>query len=127
MISEVIMLMQILFLVLEVEVEEEVELSHVLHVGKMDTSHSSVQRKRRTSGEAHIAEAQRRDAESEDAESGRSLGMHKVLLTPEKEVENTAQRSRLFRTLARPRAGNARSLWTAEAPTISFQPRWWRN
>jgi hypothetical protein len=24
--------------------------------------------------------------------------MHKVLLTPEKEVENTAQRSRLFRT-----------------------------
>jgi hypothetical protein len=25
-------------------------------------------------------------------------GMHKVLLTPEKEVEDTAQRSRLFRT-----------------------------
>jgi hypothetical protein len=50
------------------------------------------------SGEAHITEAQKRDAENEDADSRRSLGMHKVLLTPEKEVENTAHRSRLFRT-----------------------------
>jgi hypothetical protein len=49
-------------------------------------------------GEAHIAEAQRRDVENEDADSERSLGMHKVLLTPEKEVEDIAQRSRLFRT-----------------------------
>jgi hypothetical protein len=49
--------------------------------------------------EAHIAEAQqRRDVESEDADSGRSLGMHKILLTPEKEVDSSAQRSRLFRT-----------------------------
>jgi hypothetical protein len=48
MISEEIMLMQTLFLVLEVEVEEEEELSHVLHVGRMGTSHSSVQRRRRT-------------------------------------------------------------------------------
>jgi hypothetical protein len=28
--------------------------------------------------EAHITEAQRRDAENEDADSGRSLGMHKI-------------------------------------------------
>jgi hypothetical protein len=48
MISEEVMLIQTLFLVLEVEVEEEVELSRVLHVGRMGTSHSSVQRKRRT-------------------------------------------------------------------------------
>jgi hypothetical protein len=54
--------------------------------------------KRQAGGEAHITEAQRRDAENEDADKGRSLGMHKFLLTPEKEVENVAQRSRLFRT-----------------------------
>jgi hypothetical protein len=49
-------------------------------------------------GEAHITEAQRRDVADEDTESGRSLMVHKVLLTPKKEVEDTAQRTRLFRT-----------------------------
>jgi hypothetical protein len=49
-------------------------------------------------GEAHIAEAQRRDVEAEDTEGGRSLMMRKVLLTPEKEVESSVQRTRLFRT-----------------------------
>jgi hypothetical protein len=49
-------------------------------------------------GKTHIAEAQKRDVESEDADSGRSLGMHKILLKPEKEVESPVQRSRLFRT-----------------------------
>jgi hypothetical protein len=49
--------------------------------------------------EAHITEAQRRDAENEDADSGRSLGMHKNLLTPEKEVESVVQRRGLFRTV----------------------------
>jgi hypothetical protein len=48
MISEDIMLMQTLFLILEVRVEEEEELSHVLHVGRMGTRHLSVQRRRRT-------------------------------------------------------------------------------
>jgi hypothetical protein len=45
-------------------------------------------------GKAHVAEAQRRDAENEDEDtgSGKSLTVHKVLLKPEKEVENTAQR-----------------------------------
>jgi hypothetical protein len=54
--------------------------------------------KKKDIGEAHIAEAQKHDAETEDAEGRRSLGMHKVLLTPEKEVESSAQRTRLFRT-----------------------------
>ena len=49
-------------------------------------------------GKAHVAEAQRCDVDSEDADSGRSLGTHKILLTPEKEVDNSVQRSRLFRT-----------------------------
>jgi hypothetical protein len=49
-------------------------------------------------GNAHVAEAQRRDVEDEDAGSGKSLTVHKVLLKPEKEVEDTAQRCRLFRT-----------------------------
>jgi hypothetical protein len=53
--------------------------------------------KKKEGGEAHIAEAQRRDVEAEDAEGGRSLVMCKVLLTPEKEVESSAQRTRLFR------------------------------
>jgi hypothetical protein len=66
--------------------------------GKMGINHLSVQRERQAGGEAHITEARKRDDENEDADSGRSLGMHKVLLTPEKEVESAAQRSRLFRT-----------------------------
>jgi hypothetical protein len=50
-------------------------------------------------GEAHIAEAQRRDAEAEGAERRSSLLMLKVLLTPEKEAQEiSAQRTRLFRT-----------------------------
>ena len=50
-------------------------------------------------GKSHIVEAQqKRDVEGEDADSGRSLGMHKILLTPEKEMDSSAQRSRLFRT-----------------------------
>ena len=49
-------------------------------------------------GETHITEAQKHDAENEDADNGRSLGMHKILLTPKKEVESTVQRIRLFRT-----------------------------
>jgi hypothetical protein len=42
--------------------------------------------RKKNRGEAHIAEAQRRAAEAEGAESGSSLLMRKVLLTPEKEV-----------------------------------------
>jgi hypothetical protein len=45
-----------------------------------------------------ITEAQRQDAETEDAEGGRSLVIHKVLLTLEREVESSAQRTKLFRT-----------------------------
>ena len=44
------MLTRTLFLVPEVEEEAEEESSHVLHVGRMGTSHSSVQRKIRTLG-----------------------------------------------------------------------------
>jgi hypothetical protein len=54
--------------------------------------------KKREAGETHIAEAQRRDSEAEYAEGGRSLVMQKVLLTPEKKMENSAQRNNLFRT-----------------------------
>jgi len=53
--------------------------------------------RKKDGGEAHIAEAQRRDVENEDTEGGRSLMMRKVLLTPGKEVEDSAQRTRLFR------------------------------
>jgi hypothetical protein len=55
--------------------------------------------KMKEGGEAHIAEAERRDDEIEGAESGSSLLMRKALLTPEKEVqESLSQRTRLFRT-----------------------------
>jgi hypothetical protein len=54
--------------------------------------------KKKEGGETHIAEAQRWNVEAEDAEGGRSLMMRKVLLTPEKEVENPVQRNSLFRT-----------------------------
>jgi hypothetical protein len=49
-------------------------------------------------GETHMTEAQRHDAKNEDADNERLLGMHKILLTPKKEVESAVQRSRLFRT-----------------------------
>jgi hypothetical protein len=54
--------------------------------------------KKKEIGETHITEAQRRDVEAKYAEGGRSLVMRKVLLTPEKEMENIAQRNSLFRT-----------------------------
>jgi hypothetical protein len=54
--------------------------------------------KRKDIGEAHIVEAQRQYVEAEDDEGGRSLMMHKFLLTPEKEVEDSAQRTKIFRT-----------------------------
>jgi hypothetical protein len=54
--------------------------------------------KKKDIGEAHITKAQRQDVEEEDAEGRRSLAMHKVLLTPKKEVESSVQRTRLFRT-----------------------------
>jgi hypothetical protein len=54
--------------------------------------------KKKDVGEAHITEAQRRDVENEDTGSWKSLTVHKVLLTPEKEVEDTAQRTILFKT-----------------------------
>jgi hypothetical protein len=78
------MLMAILFLVPEVEEEAEVELSHASHVERMGTSHSTVQRKRRIVEKLTSSEAQRRDAENEATEGGRSLMMRKVLLTPGK-------------------------------------------
>jgi hypothetical protein len=54
--------------------------------------------KKKDSGEAHITEAQKRDVETEDTKGRRSLMMHKVLLALRKEVEDSAQRTRLFRT-----------------------------
>jgi hypothetical protein len=54
--------------------------------------------KKKEGGETHIIEAQRRNVEAEDAEVERSLMMQKFLLTPEKEVENPAQRNNFFRT-----------------------------
>jgi hypothetical protein len=52
-------------------------------------------------GETHIAKVQRQNVEAEDAEGGRSLMMQKVLLTPEKEVENPVQRNNLFWTVCK--------------------------
>jgi hypothetical protein len=54
--------------------------------------------KKKEGGEAHITKEQRQNIEVEDVEGGRSLVMRKALLTPEKEVESSVQRNRLFRT-----------------------------
>jgi hypothetical protein len=48
-------------------------------------------------GEAHISEAQKH-VEAEATEGGKNLMMRKVLLKPEKEVEEPVQRTSLFRT-----------------------------
>jgi hypothetical protein len=52
--------------------------------------------KKKEPRETHIAEAQRRDVETEYAEGGRSLFMQKILLMLEKEMEKLAQRNSLF-------------------------------
>jgi hypothetical protein len=39
-------------------------------------------------GESHISEAQRRNVQAEDAKGRKSLMMRKILLNPEKEMEN---------------------------------------
>jgi hypothetical protein len=80
--------------------------------------------KKKEEGETHITEAQRRNVEAEDAEGGRSLMMRKSLLTPEKEVESSVQRNRLFRTACKTKTGNVKLLWTVVARIISFQQRW---
>ena len=54
--------------------------------------------KKKDGGETHIFEAQGWNVEEEDVEGERSLMMKKVLLKPEKEAENPAQRNSLFRT-----------------------------
>jgi hypothetical protein len=61
--------------------------------------------KKKESGEAHITEAQRWDVEAEDVEGRRSLMMRKFLLTPEKEVESSVQRTRIFRTACKTKDG----------------------
>jgi hypothetical protein len=59
--------------------------------------------KKKEGGQTHIVEAQGQNVEVEDVESGRSLMMRKVLLTPEKEAENPTQRNSLFQTACKTR------------------------
>ena len=59
--------------------------------------------KKKEGGETHISEAQGWNVEAEDVEGRRSLMMRKVLLTPEKEVENPMQRNSLFWTACKTR------------------------
>jgi hypothetical protein len=70
----------------------------MLHMWKEWHNSYECPEKKKDGGEAHITEAQRQDAEAKDTEGGRSLMMCKVILTPRKEVEDSAQRTRLFRT-----------------------------
>jgi hypothetical protein len=51
--------------------------------------------KKKYGGETHIVKAQGWNVEAEDVEGRRSLMMRKVLLKPEKEAENPAQRNSL--------------------------------
>jgi hypothetical protein len=79
-------------------------------------------------GKAHIVEAQqRRDVEGEDADSGRSLGMHKILLTPEKEWTTQYRGADCSGRLAQLRTENAKSSLTAGALIISLRLRWWKS
>ena len=66
--------------------------------GKIGHKSYECPHKKKDGGETHIVEAQGWNVEAEDAEGGRSLMMRKVLLKPDKEAENPAQRNSLFRT-----------------------------
>jgi hypothetical protein len=72
-----IMLTQILFLVPEVEGRGRGGVITCFTCGKNGHKSFECPEKKKDSGEAHIAEAQRRDAEAEDAEDGSSLLMQK--------------------------------------------------
>jgi hypothetical protein len=69
-----------------------VESLHVSHVERMDIKPLTVQTGNQT--EEKLTSLKRRGMmlSHEDADSGRSLGMHKILLTPEKEVESCSER-----------------------------------
>jgi hypothetical protein len=54
--------------------------------------------KKKDGGQTHISKAQGQNVEAEFVEGRRSLMMRKVLLKPEKELENSTQRNSLFRT-----------------------------
>jgi hypothetical protein len=98
MISREDMLTPTHFLVPEVEAEVEEELSHVSHVVKTDTKPLTVQRGRWT--EEKLTSLRRRGVtlRMKTLEVGSHLTVHKALLKPEKEVDSSAQRCRLFRT-----------------------------
>jgi hypothetical protein len=83
--------------------------------------------KKKDIGEAHIIEAQRRDVEAEDAEGGRSLMMCKVLLTPEKEVESSAQRTRLFRTACKTKDRVCKVIVDSGSTDNLVSTRWWKS
>jgi hypothetical protein len=97
------------FLVPEVEAEVEEELSHVLHVVKTDTKPLTVQRGRWT--EEKLTSLRRRGVmlKMKTLEVEESLTVHKALLAPEKEVDSSVQRCRLFRTTCTTKGRNARS------------------
>jgi hypothetical protein len=64
-------------------------------VERLDTNLGNVPTKKRDGGgEAHISKVKRRNVEVEDAEGERSLMMRKILLKPEKEVDNPVQRNK---------------------------------
>jgi hypothetical protein len=66
--------------------------------GKIGHKYFECPDRKKDGGEAHISEAQKQNVEVEDAEGGRSLMMWKILLKPEKEIENPVQRNSLFIT-----------------------------
>jgi hypothetical protein len=66
--------------------------------GKIGHKSYECPNRKKYGGETHISKAQGWNVEAEDAEGGRSLMMHKVLLKLEKEPENPAQRNSLFQT-----------------------------
>jgi hypothetical protein len=78
-------------------------------------------------GKSHITEAQRRDVEDEDTGSGKSLTVHKVLLKPEKEVEDTAQRCRLFRTTCKTKGWKCKVIVDSGSTDNLVSPRWWKS
>jgi hypothetical protein len=66
--------------------------------GKIEHKSYECPDKKKDSSETLISEAQGWNVEAEDAEGGRYLMTRKVLLKPNKEAENPAQRNSLFRT-----------------------------
>jgi hypothetical protein len=84
------------------------------------------ERKKEGGGESHISEDQK-NVEAEAAEGGHNLMMKKVLLKPEKEIEDPVQGTRLFRTTCKTKDKVCKMIIDSGSIDNLVSKKWWRS